>query len=61
MAKGLTFKMRLDEGDRERLDMLAEHYSAPAATVVRILVKEKALAVAREAIELPKPPKRPKK
>jgi predicted DNA-binding protein len=54
MAKGLVFKMRLDEQDRERLNVLAEHYSAPAATVVRILVKEKVDALAREALETPK-------
>jgi len=41
MAKDKTFNLRLDEKDRERLDAVAEHYSAPAATVVRILIKEK--------------------
>jgi hypothetical protein len=49
MAKGLTFKMRLDENDRARMNMLAEHFSASAATVVRILVKQKADAIEREA------------
>jgi predicted DNA-binding protein len=58
MAKELMFKMRLDEKDRERLNLLAEHYSAPAATVVRILVKERADAVAREAQSLPKATKK---
>jgi hypothetical protein len=46
MAKELVFKMRLDEADRKRLDELAEHYSAPAATVVRMLIKEKCDEVA---------------
>lgn len=41
VTKDLVFRMRLDDQDRERLDMLAKHYSAPAATVLRILVKEK--------------------
>ena len=41
MAKDKTFNLRLDEQDRARLDMLSAHYSAPAATVVRILIKEK--------------------
>jgi hypothetical protein len=41
MTKDLMFKLRLDEADRERLEKLAEHYSAPAATVVRMLIKEK--------------------
>lgn len=35
------FKMRLDAEDRERLDAVAAHYSAPAATAIRILIKEK--------------------
>ncbi len=34
------FKLRLDAQDRQRLDALAEHYSAPAATVLRILIKK---------------------
>lgn len=41
MPKDLMFKLRLDEDDRKRLDDLSGHYSAPAATVVRILIKEK--------------------
>jgi predicted DNA-binding protein len=41
MAKDLTFKLRLDAQDRERLDAVAANYSAPAATVIRILIKEK--------------------
>jgi len=40
MAKDLMFKLRLDAQDRLRLDALAEHYSAPAATVLRILIKK---------------------
>jgi predicted DNA-binding protein len=42
MAKGLVFKLRMDEADRLRLDKLSEHYAAPAATVVRMLIKNKA-------------------
>ena len=61
MAKGLTFKMRLDERDRERMNMLAEHFSASAATVVRILVNQKADALEREARESSKPAKPKKK
>jgi hypothetical protein len=40
MAKTLMFKLRLDGNDRERLDVLAEHFSAPASTVLRILIKK---------------------
>jgi hypothetical protein len=40
MAKTLMFKLRLDGSDRQRLDVLAEHYSAPASTVLRILIKK---------------------
>jgi hypothetical protein len=41
MAKDLMFKLRLDAEDRDRLDAVAEHYSAPAATAIRMLIKEK--------------------
>lgn len=41
MAKDRTFNMRLDDEDRERLDLLAKHYCAPAAVAVRMLIKEK--------------------
>ena len=41
MTKELVFKMRLSDDDRKRLDRLAEHYSSPAATVVRMLIKER--------------------
>jgi predicted DNA-binding protein len=41
MTKDLMFKLRLDDLDRKRLDAVAQHYSAPAATVVRMLIKEK--------------------
>jgi hypothetical protein len=41
MAKDRTFKLRLDAQDRERLDAVAAHYSAPAATAIRMLIKEK--------------------
>lgn len=41
VSKDQVFKLRLGAEDRERLDELADHYSATAATVVRILIKEK--------------------
>jgi len=41
MTKDLMFKLRLDTADRERLEKLSEHFGAPAATVVRMLIKEK--------------------
>jgi len=41
MPKDKTFKMRLDAQDLARLKAVAEHFSAPAATVIRILIKEK--------------------
>jgi hypothetical protein len=41
MAKDKTFNLRLDEEDRARLEVIAHHLSAPAATAVRMLVKEK--------------------
>jgi antitoxin component of RelBE/YafQ-DinJ toxin-antitoxin module len=53
MAKEITFKMRLDEKDKARLDALAEHYSVPVASVIRILTKREA-----DALGLPKPAKR---
>jgi predicted DNA-binding protein len=55
MTKDQNFKMRLDERDRERLETLAEHYSVPAASVVRILLKREADAIAREALTAPNP------
>lgn len=42
MKKDKTFNLRLDEQDRARLDRIAAHYSAPAATAVRILIKREA-------------------
>ena len=39
MARQKTFNFRLDEQDRARLDSIAEHYSASAATAIRILLK----------------------
>lgn len=58
MPKELMFKLRLDETDRARLAALAEHYSAPAATVIRMLVKRDADAV---GIVASKPTKRGRK
>jgi hypothetical protein len=63
MAKTLMFKLRLDDADRERLDRVAEHYSAPAATVIRILIKKEfdalGLATATRARPVPAPPAPP--
>lgn len=39
MAKDKTFNLRLDAEDRARLEVLARQYSAPAATVIRMLIK----------------------
>jgi hypothetical protein len=47
VAKEKMFKLRIDEADKARLDDLAAHYSAPAATVVRMLIKEKHEELAR--------------
>lgn len=41
MAKDKVFKLRLDDKDRRRLDAVAEHLSAPAATAIRMIIKEK--------------------
>ena len=41
MSKDQTFRLRLDATDKERLDVVAAHYSATASTAVRILIKEK--------------------
>ena len=41
MAKDRTFNLRLDDEDRARLEVVAHHLSAPAATAVRMLVKER--------------------
>jgi hypothetical protein len=60
MTKTLMFKLRLDDADRERLDRVAEHYSAPAATVIRILIKKEfdalGLAAATPARRMPEAP-----
>ena len=48
MPKEKTFKLRLDEEDRERLDRLAAHYGLPVAAALRMLVKREADALARE-------------
>ena len=41
MSKDQMFKLRLDADDRRKLDELSVHFSAPAATVVRMLIKDK--------------------
>ena len=41
VTKDLQLKIRIDEADKRRLEDLAAHYSAPVATVVRMLAKEK--------------------
>ncbi len=70
MSKDQIFRFRLDDADRERLDLLADYYSAPAATVVRILVKEKARELGLEPatktaepapVAVPSPVKKPAK
>ena len=58
MSKDQIFRFRLDEVDRIRLDALAKHYSAPAATVVRILVNEKARELGLTDEEPKKAPKK---
>ncbi len=55
MTKNLMFKLRLDDRDRERLDVLAERYSAPAATVLRILLKEEFDALPEAKTRAPNP------
>jgi len=55
MSKDQIFRFRLDEADRQRLDALAKHYSAPAATVVRILIAEKAREIGFVVAEAPPP------
>lgn len=65
VPKDLMFKLRLDAEDRKRLEAVAVHYSAPAATVIRILVKEKYDAIRRKAAQdavdtTPRAPKRRK-
>ena len=63
MAKTLMFKLRLDDADRERLDRVAEQYSAPAATVIRILIKKEfdALGLAGAAAPRPAAPAAPRR
>jgi hypothetical protein len=51
VPKDLMFKLRLDAQDRERLEAVAAFYSAPAATAIRILVKEKYDAIRRKAAQ----------
>ena len=58
MSKDQVFRFRLDDADRLRLDALAKHYSAPAATVVRILVNEKARELGLVVEAEPKAPPR---
>lgn len=50
MPKDKTFKLRLDQSDREHLDFIAQRYSAPAATVIRMLIAEKFHALALGAL-----------
>lgn len=55
MAKDKTFNLRLDEVDRTRLDAIAQHYSAPAATAVRILIKREFDRIIAEEIRTQSP------
>jgi len=41
VSREMVFTMRMNEADKRRLRALAEHYCAPCATVVRILIKER--------------------
>jgi antitoxin component of RelBE/YafQ-DinJ toxin-antitoxin module len=41
MTKSQTFKLRLDAEDRERLELVAEHFNVPSVTAIRILIKNK--------------------
>lgn len=50
VTKDLVFRLRLDEDDRASLDEVAAYYSAPAATVVRILIKEKLREIRANAL-----------
>jgi hypothetical protein len=50
MTKDQTFKLRLDEEDRARLESVAKHYSARAATAIRWLIKEKFDAIEAEKV-----------
>ncbi len=60
--KDQTFNLRLDEADRKRLDVVAEHFAASAATAIRIVIKEKFDALEAERIarrRRPKPAPKP--
>lgn len=39
MKRDQTFNLRMGSADRKRLNALAKHYAAPAATAVRVLIK----------------------
>lgn len=43
-----TFNMRVSPEERARLDALAEHYGVTGADVVRILLKERYDALAKD-------------
>jgi antitoxin component of RelBE/YafQ-DinJ toxin-antitoxin module len=51
MAKGQTFKLRLDKKDRARLEAVADHIGVSIAATIRILVKERydAIRLAKRA------------
>jgi hypothetical protein len=51
MSKDQTFRLRLDASDRERLDVVAAAYSAPASTAIRMLIKEKYDLISRPGAE----------
>ncbi len=57
MPKDQTFKLRLDAEDRKRLERVAEHYSLPVASLLRMLVKREDDALAREAAKAAAPKK----
>lgn len=51
VTKDKTFTLRLDEKDRERLEIIAAHMEVSAATAVRLLIKEKAELLAKQAAQ----------
>ncbi len=58
MPKGQTFKLRLDDEDRARLEQVAKHYSLPIASLVRMLVKREADALEAKSEKPKRAPKR---
>lgn len=51
MARAKTFNLRLDDQERQRLEVLAWHHAAPLATAVRMIVKQAYDELSAEEIE----------